>query len=367
MKCIAPLRAFLLLLAACVPAGPMAGQRQPRERDHANRGRVILYDAANFQGPAIVLYPGDRLPDFGRQFFDDGTTANDRVSSIMIDGDVELSLFVDAQYQGDALVTRDSISNLANHPGPSRRGNWNDIASSATVTAVRDRRARWAEGTGRGEVRGPRVELYSESDYRGSRIVLSPGDKIQNLARAGFEDDTPANDRISSIRISGGAVVNVYEHANFQGGHLLIDESQPNLGLTMLGPNRRNWNDAISSVAVTTRQAATQAERIITEAFRDLLGRQPDAHNLAHYREAMQNRGLTEAELRSEIRRSLEFRHREAELAVLRAYREVLKREADPDGLATYKRLMVDQNWTEARVREALRASDEYRQRQKNG
>ena len=42
-------------------------------------------------------------------------------------------------------------------------------------------------------------------------------------------------------------------------------------------------------------------------------------------------------------------------------YREVLKRDPDPAGLANYTAQMLEHGWDENRVREALRQSEEYR------
>jgi hypothetical protein len=348
-----------LVFAAALPA--------QTERDRSG-GRALLYADANFRGDVIVLYPGDRIDDFGRQRFDNGQPANDRISSIRLEGPLELMLYAHGNYGGDVLRLTDSISNLSDLPGPGRRGTWNDTISSATVAAlVEPRRPRWPGGTGRGDVRGPRVELYSDANYRGSRLVLTPGDRIGNLADVGFDDGTAANDRISSIRVQGGTALVVHDDAGFRGASLVVDESIPNLAFRGDRPGGRSWNDAISAIVVTHARAVNNAEELVTRAYRELLGRDPDAPALAHYAAAMRTQGYGEAELRSEIRRSREFRERDAKNAVQRAYREILRREADPEGLANFIRMMVDEGWSEGRVREAMRSSEEFRKRSTQG
>ena len=47
---------------------------------------------------------------------------------------------------------------------------------------------------------------------------------------------------------------------------------------------------------------------------------------------------------------------------VRRAYEAILHREPDTEGLRNYRRLMIDEGWTEHDVREAPRNSPEYRQ-----
>jgi hypothetical protein len=279
--------------------------------DHERRGgegRVILFSEANYRGASLVLYPGDAVPNFADANFEDGGSANDKVSSIRIEGRVQLFAYTDGEFRGDALRVSESVSNLAALQGPSRRGDWNDIISSAKVGGREQRRPRWSGGTGRGDVRGPHIELYSEANYRGSRFVLTAGDRISNLADVGFEDDSPANDKISSIRVVGDVAVVIHADGEFRGESLRVSESIPNLAFRSRPSGGRSWNDCISSVAVTT-QDSRSAERIVT-----------------------------------------------------RAYREVLKRDPDPEGMRNYSRLVLEEGWTETQVRESLRASEEYRE-----
>ena len=46
-----------------------------------------------------------------------------------------------------------------------------------------------------------------------------------------------------------------------------------------------------------------------------------------------------------------------------RAYQDILEREPDAAGMRTYRSRIIDDNWTEEQVREALRRSPEYRER----
>ncbi|HEX2101426.1 MAG TPA: hypothetical protein VHF69_12215 [Candidatus Synoicihabitans sp.] len=336
---------------------------QPRgDRDRAG-GRVILYAEADFRGDAIVLYPGDRIENFADTRFDNGQAANDRVSSILIEGRLELVVYADGRLRGDALRLSESVSNLADLPGPSRRGNWNDTISSATVTAKDPRRPHWPGGTGRGpSARGPRVELYPDANYGGVPLVLAPGDRISNLGDVGFPDDAKSNDRISSIRVIGPISAVVHADADFRGASLPITESIPNLAFRSDHAGGRSWNDRISAVTVTEGRGGDGAA-IVTRVYRDILGRDPEPNAVAHYSREIEARGWTESDLRNEVRRSREYRERDARAAVTRAYRDILKRDPDESGLATYIKFMVDEAWSESRVRDALRLSEEFRQR----
>jgi hypothetical protein len=59
------------------------------------------------------------------------------------------------------------------------------------------------------------------------------------------------NDRISSIRVFGGARVRVFNEANFGGINLVIDRDVRNLKeFPLAGVPFKDWNDRISSIIV---------------------------------------------------------------------------------------------------------------------
>jgi hypothetical protein len=123
--------AFLLVFA--LPFAAFANFPGPFPRDE--RGpRVILFEHADFRGGAIVLYPGQAVENFARWDFDNGRRANDRVSSILIEGDLEIALFSDANFRGEVLRTGRSIRNLDGSP------RFNDVASSIRVAFAREGR-----------------------------------------------------------------------------------------------------------------------------------------------------------------------------------------------------------------------------------
>ena len=108
-------------------------------------------------------------------------------------------------------------------------------------------------------------------------------------------------------------------------------------------------------------------DAIIRREYREVFHREPDASGLNTYRKAL-GRGMTISQMRGDLMNSREGadqRARNAEKhardAVTRAYREFLKREPDPEGLANYTKLMLQQGLTESDLRETFRRSDEYR------
>ncbi|TVR52169.1 MAG: hypothetical protein EA425_05540 [Puniceicoccaceae bacterium] len=107
-----------------------------------------------------------------------------------------------------------------------------------------------------------------------------------------------------------------------------------------------------------------EPERIIHRAYRDLLGRRPDEEGLRNYRRRIIDQGWTEAQVRDAIRNSHEYRVLRAEVVIRRAYQDLLDRDPDPEGLATYTRLW-QRGYTERMIRDRIRNSREYKELQR--
>jgi hypothetical protein len=108
---------------------------------------------------------------------------------------------------------------------------------------------------------GPRegVCFFTDSDFRGERYC------VEN--NAGQRNIGALNDRISSIRIYGGAEVTVFQDSNFRGDRQTFREDAPHLG---------DWNDRISSFQVSPRrQMGTQPGRPIDRPFEGRREREP--------------------------------------------------------------------------------------------
>jgi hypothetical protein len=137
-----------------------------------------------------------------------------------------------------------------------------------------------------------------------------------------------------------------------------------------------------------------QAERIVRQAYRDILRREPDASGLAQYTRSMLYNNWTEADVRRSLLSSQEYAQRgggygnynsndsyrysnrdirrssstynyngQAAAMVRQAYISTLGREPDAVGLRDYTARVVRDGWTERDVVRALRSSPEYRNR----
>ena len=132
------------------------------------------------------------------------------------------------------------------------------------------------------------------------------------------------------------------------------------------GWSERDVRDAIRRSGEKAEQDDAAIDRMITRAYQDLLGRAPDGRGLTDYRRQVRQKGWTERDVRTAIRTSPEYREKttmteaKARDIVAQAYREVLGREPDPASQA-YVQKVWRENWTQRDVERELRNSDEYR------
>jgi hypothetical protein len=92
--------------------------------------------------------------------------------------------------------------------------------------------------------------FYKDSEFRGDFFCLKVGERWPSLP-AGF------NDKISSIRVFGGARARVFTDDRFGGPNQLIDHDVNDLRRIPIADSRfrnKNWNDRISSLAVFVRE-----------------------------------------------------------------------------------------------------------------
>ena len=111
------------------------------------------------------------------------------------------------------------------------------------------------------------------------------------------------------------------------------------------------------------------AEAIIRRAYQDILGRQPDASGMATYKSKLLYEGWQERDVRSDLKKSSERREtggisqEQAQQVVRQAYQSVLGRDADASGLALYTDKIRREHWSQSDVANALRNSPEYKQK----
>jgi hypothetical protein len=212
--------------------------------------------------------------------------------------------------------------------------------------------------------------FYRDADFRGDFFCVSAGEDLSVLPDG-------MNDQISSIRTFGGIEVTVFQNGRYSGRSERFDSDVRNL-------RDRGWNDLLSSLRVSRSSGGGNgfgdrggnrpqnnarpgdADRIVRRAYQDLLNREPDMAGLRLYRSRMIDDGWSEAQVRDALRESPEYRtantmtRPKAEEIVRRAYRSVLNREPDPGSQPFVDKVLRD-HWTEDDVARELRKSPEYR------
>jgi hypothetical protein len=132
---------------------------------------------------------------------------------------------------------------------------------------------------------------------------------------------------------------------------------------------RRDLRERADYRGLGLRRGVT-AEAIVQHAYKEILGRDPDPDGLRNYTGKIVNEGWSEWDVRNALRRSdeyaagaaLRFRTASADRIIRHAYLEILGREPDPAGLESYRRNILEEGWDEYDVRRALIRSPERRQ-----
>ena len=102
-------------------------------------------------------------------------------------------------------------------------------------------------------------------------------------------------------------------------------------------------------------------KRVVEKAFQDLLDRSPSSRERDDYLEEMYDRHWDEGDLRKDIRKGEEFQFTRPNRMIEEAYREVLLREPDSSAYEGLRREIVKNGWSLDRVIKHLRKSNEYR------
>ena len=107
------------------------------------------------------------------------------------------------------------------------------------------------------------------------------------------------------------------------------------------------------------------ATKVVTAVYEDVLGRKPDLEGMRLFRSKLVDEDWTEKQVRAELRGSVEYRQTRIDAIIGNAYQDLLGRKVDGRGLRELRDKMLKKNWTEKQVRAWLRASEEYKRRQR--
>ena len=179
--------------------------------------------------------------------------------------------------------------------------------------------------------------FYKDPNFHGDYFCVGSGDSF-NAVPDGM------NDKISSVKLFGPVDVTVFKDVRFAGRSERFRSDIRNL-------KDEGWNDLISSIRVgrgpgggnnwggsgggpSYGRPTEDVDRVIRRAYQDVLEREPDSAGMRTYRSHMIDDGWSEAQVREALRKSPEYREKNtmtparAEDIVRRAYNAVLKRRA---------------------------------------
>jgi hypothetical protein len=257
------LTGFAVLLMV---ANAVADHRDERD-DRRGGGRVIIFQHAGFGGDALVLYPGESIENMSGRTFDNGGKLNDSVSSIRVEGNVEVFVYENARYRGEALRLTENARDLSGRPVKGGVSvTWNDRISSIRVERVRG----WDRDPGPGRPGGGR-----------------PG------------DDRPRGDLEKIIKSSFGDLLGREPTA----GELRDFRSR----MIDQGWTERMLRDHLRNEEHYRNEAA---ELIVRRAYREVLGREADPAGLKQYGWAVREKDWTESDVRDDLRKSAEYRNK---------------------------------------------------------
>jgi hypothetical protein len=214
----------ILVAAISLLTAHAASAQQPRwGRERLPDTGACFYEDHDFRGRYFCVRPGDRLASLP-------SGMSDQISSMRLVGANEVTVFKDRDWHGRSARFIGDVRDL-------KREGWNDQISSIRVARgsgggwFPDRPPVW------GNQRPPREGacFYEDANFHGKSFCAPRGATFTSLP-SGF------NDRISSIRLFGGAEVRVFQDKNFSGRSNEVRKDAHDL--------RGNWRDTVSSIRV---------------------------------------------------------------------------------------------------------------------
>lgn len=325
---------FTLQLALVFLAGFTMGAAQPAvSPDH-----VTFYTEPNFRGEALTVEAGATVENLSTMIRPSQRPWIFAISSVKVEGAAKAIVTSAPGLQGDRLEITRSISDLY---GESRvsGGSWDRAIAAVSVT-------------------GPRPTVTAPSTLPPVRYEPPPA--VVHVVPRPTTPPPVYVRRPVDMRAVDAAIHRAFREV---------------LGRTADPQGLRLYRERIISQGWTEEQVIRQLQQsdeargvdataAITKAYREVLGRDPDQQGLNHYRARWRD-GWTQGQIRDDLRRSIEGRTSHIQSVITRAYRDILGRDPDPSGYANYERLMRDQGYTERDVRSSLMSSEEYRERRR--
>jgi hypothetical protein len=300
------------------------------------QSRALFYAEPNFQGASLVVEAGASVPDLATMRRNDGTRWT--FSSVRLEGGARATVSSAPNFSGDRIEIGGDVADLFSLPRNGGAGTWDQSIAAIAVT-------------------GPGRPSAQPSPALPPPVAGGPSEVSVGIG-IGVGPSRPAARPRYDARTADLIVQRAYRE--------VLDRAADPEGLRTYRQRLmfEGWSerDVIAHLQRSPEARAVSADAAITNAYREVLGRDPDANGLAHYR-AKWREGWTQGQIRDDLRRSNESRNTQYRVVITRAFRDLLGREPDAAGYATYERLMRERHYTERDIRAAIMDSPEYRQR----
>jgi hypothetical protein len=248
---VAALFTGLILSSAALHAAHDNARHDNDRRDHDRRGhgrggRVTFYQDVDFRGGSLTLEAGEEIENLTLERFSNGGGANDRISSMRIEGPIEVTVHRDSRFRGATRRFTADVRNLTQDGGQ-----WNDVISSI------------------------RTEYRSRRDARDERA-----------------DVDRAIERV--FRDTLGRKPDQSEQRRFRTRMIEENWSDKDVRIEL----------------TKTDEYRTVVERIVAKAYRELLGREADPGGLRNYVRHMLQDRWSEEDVRHSMREGEEYLQR---------------------------------------------------------
>ena len=318
-----------LLFVFAVSAAAQSVVQRPVSPDH-----VTFYTEPNFKGDALTVEAGASVASLDTLQRPNGRPWTCAISSVRVAGNARAVVYTGVEFSGERLeIVRDVADLYAERRPGSARGTWDRSIASASIA-----------GPPRTIVTAP-VAPPPQTVY----VQPSPPPPVVVPGRP-----------VYSRREAEAVITRAYLE--------VLDRRPDSDGLRHYREIllRDGWSerDLIRHLQRSAEARAVNPDEAIARLYREVLGRDPDPHGLAHYRQKWRE-GWTRNAIREDLRRSREGRDVQIRNTITSAYREILGRDPDPGGYANYERLMREGRMSDRQLRDALRNSEEARARRK--
>lgn len=205
----------------------------------APRNGACFFRDTGFRGAHFCVQAGESLENLPSGF-------NDGIRSLRVYGNAQVTAFNDARFANASTIFNSDVPDLNQvRMANDASRNWAERISSLQVTSMYGRNQGWNYNWGNQRAGGNSGACFFEQpNFRGRSFCVDRGEMLANLP-PGF------NDRIQSIRVLGGAEVQMFSDNNFNGAAARTRQDVADLrGWRIPDDSSRNWGGRISSLRV---------------------------------------------------------------------------------------------------------------------